>query len=354
MRSAPSVVRLPSKVIGCLLAGLAASLPLHAAAAAEGELQSYAPHAVTVPKDASYVLPDGSIYIVGNDGMKGMLAKFNEIFARTHPGFKFTMLLEGSSTGIGGLTAGVSAFAPMGREAWPTDLSGFREFYDYLPTDLHIGRAGYIRPGQKNPPAIYVNARNPLAGLTLEQVARIFTRGADKGDIARWNALGLGGDWGKRAIHVYGTRDDGGLPTSLRIALLGGRQFARSYEPLENFAAVIKAVAADPYGIGLAGWFNIEAFSANVKLVPLAAKDGVPYASPTYENVLAGKYPFSPHLHFYVNRAPDKPLDPFIKEYARLVLSKEGQAIIEAEKDGDEAYMPLNRTEVAEQLARLE
>ena len=45
-----------------------------------------------------------------------LLNKFNGLFTQTHPGIKFTMLLKGSSTGIGGLTAGVSAFAPMGRE----------------------------------------------------------------------------------------------------------------------------------------------------------------------------------------------------------------------------------------------
>jgi hypothetical protein len=79
--------------------------------------------------DASYVLRDGSIYIVGNDGMKEMLEKFNELFQKTHPGVKFMMELEGSSTGIGGLTAGVSALAPMGCEAWPADIGGFREQY---------------------------------------------------------------------------------------------------------------------------------------------------------------------------------------------------------------------------------
>jgi phosphate transport system substrate-binding protein len=160
--------------------------------ASAAEMPSYEPRSVEFPTNASYVQPDGSIYIVGNDGMEAILKQFNELFAKTHPGFKFKMLLKGSSTGIGGLTAGVSAFAPMGREAWGTDVSGFREVYGSQPFDIHIGYDGFVRPKHKNPPAIYVNAKNPLAGLTLEELTRVFTSGHPKGDVTHWKQLGLG------------------------------------------------------------------------------------------------------------------------------------------------------------------
>src|SRR5262249_839430 len=141
----------------------------------------------------------------GNDGMKEMLEQLNALFEKSHPGVRFTMKLEGSSTGIGALSAKVSAFAPMGREAWPTDLGGFREAHGFLPTDVHVGWDGYARGvGHKNPPGVYVNAKNPLAGLTMQQVTRIFTQGAPGGDITHWHALGVKGEWAERQIHVYG------------------------------------------------------------------------------------------------------------------------------------------------------
>ncbi len=265
------------------------------------------------------------------------------------------MLLTGSASGIGGLTANVSAFAPMGREAWPTDVSGFREFFGYEPFDIRIGYDGFgPRPKRKTPPAIYVNRKNPLAGLTTAQVTRIFTTGAVDGDITHWNQLGLTGEWAKRAIHVYGPRDDGGLATSTRETKMNKLPFTRRYEALPKGADIINALANDVYGIAFVPFIDAQALTTNVKVLPLAAKEGGPFADASYENVAAGRYPYSPHLHIYVNRAPGKPLDPFVKEYLRLVLSREGQAIIEAQKDSDEGYVPLSGSDLATELAKLE
>jgi phosphate transport system substrate-binding protein len=334
-----------------LLAGAAHAGPI----AADAALPVYQPKPVTVAKDAPYRLPDGSVYIVGNDGMKEMLEQLNTLFTKTHPGVRFTMLLEGSSTGIGGLTAGVSAFAPMGREAWPIDLGGFKEAYGYQPTDIHIGYDGYARgSGHKNPPGIYVNAKNPLAGLNLSQVKRLFTQGTPGGDITHWRSLGLGGDWAQHAIRVYGPRDDGGFATSTRVALLGGRSFTLRYEPMPKFADTMKALAADPYGIALGQWGDPGPLAPNVKLLPLAPMDGTGFALPTPENVQAGRYPLAPHLHVYVNRAPGKPLDPLVNEYLRMVLSRDGQAIIAALPPGDEPYLPLTAAEATAELAKLD
>lgn len=333
---------LPSLRAGALCAGLAVFTSLAPAIA----------RALDIPK-APYVLPDGSIYIVGNDGMEGLLEKWNALFARKHPNFKFTVLLKGSSTGIGGLTAGVSAFAPMGREAWPTDVSGFRETFGYEPYDVRVGWGGYTRPQHKNPPAIYVNAKNPLAGLTVAQLARVFTAGAPGGDITQWQQLGLSGAWAGRTIHVYGPRDEGGLATSIRTNVLGKRPFVPAYEGFSKLADVIAAVSADPCGIALVGFFDSSA-TLDVRLVPLTADQAGSPALPTAENVQAGRYPLTPNLHFYINRAPGQPLDPFIKEYLQLVLSPEGQAMIAQEKDGDESYLPLTATDAARELARLD
>ncbi len=321
---------------------------------AHAETPAYQPQPFEIPRDAGYVRPDGSIYIVGNDGMEELLKELNALFEKAHPGARFTMLLKGSSTGIAGLTAGVSAFAPMGREAWGTDVSGFREIYGYQPFDIHIGYDGFVRPGHKNPPAVYVNAKNPLAGLTLEQLARVFTGGNAAGDITRWQQLGVKGEWAKRAMHLYGQYDDGGAATSVRKTRLGGRPFARDYEELEKPCDVVKAVAEDPYGIGLASFCDAAKVSANVRVLPLAWKAGQPFAVPGYDDIHAGRYPLGVHLRLYAVRKPGAPLDPLVKEYARLALSREGQAIIAAQKDTDEGFIPLDAAEIAAELAKLD
>jgi phosphate transport system substrate-binding protein len=194
---------------------------------------------------------------------------------------------------------------------------------------------------------VYVHAKKPLAGLTVEQVARIFTTGGGTGDLAQWSQLGLAGEWRGRAIHVFGTYDDGRFATATGNARMGGFPFTRRYEPLPALADVIGAVAEGPYGIGLVGFFDSNRLPAEVKVVPLAASD-------SYADALEGRYPYTPYIRLYVNRAPGTPLDPIVKDYARLALSTEGQAIIAAQKDSAPGYLPLPPREVAEELAKLE
>jgi phosphate transport system substrate-binding protein len=319
------------------------------------EVPAYEARPVAVPIDATYVSTDHFVGIAGSDGSEEMLTEFNELFAKTHSGFKFRLLVGGlPSISLYGLITGVSAFALIDREIWPLETRPFRQIHGYEPTAIRIGLVGYSGPGRMSPPGVYVNARNPLAGLTVEQVARVFTTGGGNGDMTHWGQLGLTGAWTQRVIHLYGPRDDGRLASALRHFKMKGFPFARRYERLSTSAEIIHAVAMDPYGIALAGFCDAKLLSPAVKMLPLVEQEGAPFAGSSYEEVLAGKYPFSPHLYLYFNRVPGKPLDPFVKEYARLLLSREGQAIVAAQKDTPKGYLPLNAKEVAEELTKLE
>jgi phosphate transport system substrate-binding protein len=71
----------------------------------------------------------------------------------------------------------------------------------------------------------------------------------------------------------------------------------------------------------------------------------------TREDVLSGRYPFDRFLYIYVRRFSGQPIDPFVKEYLSMVLSKEGQETIATDAKG---YLPLNATELANELAKLD
>jgi phosphate transport system substrate-binding protein len=257
-------------------------------------LPDYVPMTVATPVGATYVQPDGAILIVGADNMERVLSKWNALFERTHPGVHFKLLLKGSSTGIEGLTEGVSLFAPMDREAWESDLRPFRFVYGYSPTDVLVGHSGYAYTGGVGPPGIYVNAANPLAGLTVMQVARIFTSGQGEGDVSHWGQLGVKGEWAARTIHLYGPRDDGGLATSARNRLMAGHAFAERYEPMAKCSDVVRAVSQDIYGIGLVGVYDASHVPPNVRMLPLSAKQGGAFSSAGYEDVMNGVYPYGP------------------------------------------------------------
>lgn len=224
------------------------------------------------------------------------------------------------------LAAGATAFAPLTRDMWPGDRSAFKQVFGYDPTPVRIGYNGHgPRSPDKTPPAVYVHRSNPLAGLSMQQVAQVFTAGVPQGDLNLWSQLGLQGKWAARRIHAYGLRDDGGFATGLRLARLGGHPFAIKYEALESREAVLRAVADDPFGIALLGWVDAEKVSDQVRVLPLSWRSGEPFYTPAYADVRRGLYPLSAAVQLYVNRAPGKPLDPLVKAYLQIALSPEGR-----------------------------
>ena len=79
------------------------------------------------------------------------------------------------------------------------------------------------------------------------------------------------------------------------------------------------------------GYSGIGYKTSGVRTVPLAKK-GDNFVDATLENVATGKYPLSRFLYVYVNKHPNKPLSPIDAEFLKMVLSVDGQKIVE--KDG--------------------
>ncbi|MGL5399709.1 MAG: PstS family phosphate ABC transporter substrate-binding protein, partial [Plesiomonas shigelloides] len=69
---------------------------------------------------------------------------------------------------------------------------------------------------------------------------------------------------------------------------------------------------------------------------------------PTEENAVNGSYPLSRYLYIYVNKHPNKPLDPMTAEFLKMVLSKQGQELVA--KDG---YIPVPAKVLEKDLATL-
>ena len=312
--------------------------------------------ALVVPANAPYINREGAIAIIGNDGMQDLIEKLNAQFVSKHQGFRFAVTAKGSSVAIPALAADATAVAPMSREAWLGDMHGFEQVKGYEPLDIRIGYSGFgPRAPHKTPPAIYVNAKNPLPGLTMTQIAQILTAGQPHGDINTWGQLGVAdARWIPRRIHVYGLRDDGGFATNLRMDKLGGLPFAAKYEALPTREDVIAAVANDVYGIGLTGWVNAAKTSTDVRVLPVADKLGGSFKTPDYNDVAAGAYPLSAYLHLYVDRVPGQKLTPFIKEYLRLALSDEGQQLVREQRESEEGYVPLSAKDLLQERKKLE
>jgi phosphate transport system substrate-binding protein len=279
----------------------------------------------------------GNINSVGSDTMNNMMALWAETFRKMYPNVKIQIEGKGSGTAPPALIAGTSQFGPMSRPMRTTEIDQFEAKYGYKPTQI---RTSY------DALAVYVNKDNPLEKLTLAQVDAVFSKTRRRGGkgAATWGSLGLTGDWASRPISVYGRNSASGTYGFFKEHVLQNGDYKDEVKEQPGSASVVQGVTEDRFGVGYSG---IGYKTSGVKALQLAEKDQ--FFDGAYANVTSGKYPLSRFLFIYVNKAPGKPLDPLVKEYVKLILSKEGQEVVV--KDG---YLPLPANLVKEELAKLE
>jgi phosphate transport system substrate-binding protein len=320
------------------------------------------------PKDAKYVLPDGSILIAGNDLMVAYMERLTELFRKSHPEYRFTLWLYTSGLSVSGINAGKSALGPIARDVSRVEREAFRSRHGYDLTDVQVGwdntpDAEHQPPG-KYPPGVWVNAKNPTPWLTMEDIAQIFTTGAGNGDFTFWGQIeghegpigGNGADYAKREIHAYMPKLERLPILATMREVLGGRSWSKRIEHLPMMEDVINAVANDPFGIGLVGWWPTDEgwdraaeLGDKVRFMPLSWTKH----SRLSRGRVGDVYPLAGGLRFVVDKAPGKPLDPWIREFLELALSKEGQALI-ASMTATNGFVPIDPALVPRELARLQ
>ena len=336
-------------LLGLGLLGIAAL-----ACAAPGELPSYEAKAVAPPARSGYVLKDGSIQIVAFKDMEGIIDGLDRLFAAAHPGTRFTLRLGNNASALSALTFGASALAPMGAEPTTSGLYGYGKLLGTEPLGIRIAHASLNPAASVSPLGVIVHPSNPLTEVSLGQVTRLFAFGAPKGDFSRWSQLGVKGPLGLREIHAVGLPESDYLPSEdsefgafMVLKKLGGLHFRPDYEALGSYAEVVERVRSDPQAVGLVALNHAD---ATVKRVALrVGLDGRP-ALGSPDELSQGVYPLDRYLYLYVRPVPGAPMDPWVLEYLRLVLSKEGQASIASEAKG---YLPLNAREVLEERDKL-
>jgi phosphate transport system substrate-binding protein len=280
----------------------------------------------------------GTLNSVGSDTMNNLMTLWGEAFAKMYPNVKIQVEGKGSSTAPPALIAGTAQFGPMSRAMRPTEIDQFERKYGYKPTPL---RTSY------DALAVYVNKDNPLDRLTLAQADGVFSKSRRRGgrNVATWGQLGLTGDWANRPISLYGRNSASGTYGFFREHVMNNGDYKDTVKEQPGSASVVQGVTEDRYGMGYSG---IGYRTSGVKAVSLAAKEGQ-FSDGGYADVVSGRYPLARFLYLYVNKAPNRPLDPVVREFLKLVFSSQGQEIVL--KDG---YLPLTAALVAEERAKLE
>jgi phosphate transport system substrate-binding protein len=300
-------------------------------------------------------VPEEELALVGADIMDEITLGWAKLFRQAYPKLSVTIEAKASGTGGPALTEGRAHLAPVGRELMPAEEQAFVAKFGYKPLAIRVATGSVGSLGKTATSVVLVDKDNPIKGLTLAELDAIYSKTRSRGhaEITTWGDLGLTGEWAKRPIHLYGLKPVNGIEQFVKANVLLGGDYKDNIEFVKGkgfthaFTVAAEDMATHPGGLTYALLANV---TPNVKVLPLAEAAGQPFLEPTLENVYAHKYPLSRYVYIFVNRPPGKPLEPKIKEFLKLVLSREGQDVVA--KEG--VFIPLTPEVVRDELKKLE
>jgi phosphate transport system substrate-binding protein len=309
-----------------------------------GITPAYADEAIALdPALKAYVKVSGvsgNVNSIGSDTLNNLMTLWAEGFRKQYPNVKIQIEGKGSSTAPPALIEGTAQLGPMSRTMKNTEVDAFERKFRYKPTAFPVAIDAL---------AVYVNKDNPIQGLTMAQVDAIFSKSRRLGhneNIQAWKQTGLNGDFGSSPISIYGRNSASGTYGFFKEHALKNGDFKDEVKEQPGSASVVQSVSEDQAGIGYSG---IGYLTSNVRAVPLAEKDGAPFKEASQQNADDGSYPLWRHLYLYVNKVPNKPLDPIVEEFIKFIYSKEGQKVVV--KDG---FFPLKSPAIEQELKRLD
>jgi phosphate transport system substrate-binding protein len=333
-------------------AGLAAaSLFLAAAGAAFGGSESGAVkqiradgHTVAVdPAIANYVPGpplSGDLHLVGGGGVgievENLMAAWAAIFQQAHPLVRIHLAIYTSGCAPSALAEERAEVGVMTRDVWPFEYTLFRN-KKYRLQEIVAAGAAYDAFGFSKRQCIFVRKENPIRRLTLAQLDAIFSTTRKRGykPVSTWGDLGLTGEWADKPIHLYGNiAQPDGNPYYFQLRVMQGGEWKSGVSPLREPTAM----AGDKYAIGFGPANHAGGRSAtgdwqpgelvDARTVDLSETETGPAYSDSFKNVLDRTYPLSRSTSLFVNRYPNKPIDPLAAEFVRVALSQEGQQAV--------------------------
>ena len=268
----------------------------------------------------------GNLTSVGSDTLANLMTLWAEAYKKQYPSVNIQIQAAGSSTAPPALTEGTANLGPMSRRMKDVELQAFESKYGYKPTAIPVAVDAL---------AVFVNKDNPIKELTMEQVDGIFSANRLCGgpNVQTWGDLGLTGDWADKPLQLFGRNSVSGTYGNFKEEALCKGDFRGNVNEQPGSASVVQSVSQSLNGIGYSG---IGYKTASVRALPLAKRGTSNFVGADEAHALDGTYPLSRFLYIYVNKAPNKPLEPLELEFVKLMLSQQGQQIVV--KDG---YIPV-------------
>jgi phosphate transport system substrate-binding protein len=280
----------------------------------------------------------GNLSSVGSDTLANLMTFWAEGFKKLYPNINMQIQAAGSSTAPPALAQGTANFGPMSRAMKDNEIQDFQKKYGYKPTPVPVAVDAL---------AVFVHKDNPVKGLSMPLVDAMFSSTLKCGypkNVTTWGEAGLTGAWAGRKLDLYGRNSVSGTYGYFKEHALCKGDFKSGVKEQPGSAAVVQAIATNINGVGYSG---IGYSVSGTRAVPLKNSNGQ-FVAPSAKAALDGTYPLARYLYVYVNKAPGKALPPAQAEFLKMVLSKEGQMVVD--KDG---YIPLPAAQVKKIRASL-
>lgn len=256
------------------------------------------------------LIAEEKITVKGSDTMVILAQRWAERYMAKNKGVTIQVTGGGSGTGISALINGTTDICNSSRPIKPAERDMLQKKWGSRGVEIKCALDGL---------SIYVNEKNPVKELSMQQLKDIY-----QGKITNWKQVG-GRD---QKIILYSRENNSGTYVYFKDNVLNGEDFTSTAQNMPGTAAVVNAVAKDVAGIGYGG----AAYGKGIRELAIKADDKSPAYAPTMENIRSGKYPLSRFLYMYLRTKPTGTL----KAYIDWILSDEGQQVV---KEVD--YFPI-------------
>ena len=356
---------MPRKFLWSRVAGAAACAAAVALIAPAADALKYAPVEHHLKADPALPqwhpapvesVPEEEVSVVGADVMDEITLGWIKLYRKAYPRLSVTMEAKSSGSGAPGLISGKAELAPVGREMLPAEHKAFVDKFGYEPTAIKVATGSVGSLGKTATSDHPRRQGQPHPGIVARAARRHLLHHAQARPRGR---LDVGRPRADRRVE--------GPPDPLvraevaqrhRAVLQDGRDARRRLQERTSssskgsgfthaFTVAAEDMATHPGGLTYALLANV---TPNVSVVPLSMNDGGPYVMPTVENVYSHEYPLSRYVYIYINRPPGTAIAPKVKEFLKLVLSRDGQDVVANEG----VYIPLTPQTVQQELKKLD
>lgn len=264
-------------------------------------------------------LSPAELKLEGSTTVLPIAGRAAELFQALYPEISVTVKGGGSSVGITALINGTTDIAMASRAMKPAELVKLPTAFEHM-----IAKDGI---------AIVVHPSNTIEGLTLQQIADIYTDTS----IRNWRELG-----GPNLPIVVVSRDttSGTYGSFMEIVIEQVKGKGAQLRPDTIYVSSnAEAVATVKDAEGAIAYIGIGYLKEGLKPLPIA-KDSGPYISASAETVLSGSYPISRDLYMYTNGVPDQREPRGL--WLDFIYSRTGQCVVQ-----EQGFVALYRLELA-------